>query len=79
MESESCLWLHMKLCKPLTRMVFTLVLNCHVHIEKSGTKKKNPQISMATLQNNLSGLINGVPTRKRLSALMLCALASINI
>lgn len=41
-------------------------------------KKKTP-ISTATLQNNLSGLINVVPTRKRLSALMLCALASINI
>lgn len=40
MESESCPWLHLRLCKPLTRMVFTLVLSCHGHIEKSGTKKK---------------------------------------
>lgn len=77
MESESCPWLHMRLCKPLTRAVFTLVLNCRAHIEKSVQKK--PPVSTATLQNNLSGLINVVPTRKRLSALMLCALASINI
>jgi hypothetical protein len=32
-----------------------------------------------SLQNNLSGLINVVPTYKLLSALKLCALASINI
>lgn len=40
MELESCLWLHMKLCKPLTKAVFRLVLNCQDQVEKSGTKKK---------------------------------------
>lgn len=54
-------------------------LSCSHREEWYQKKKKNPQISTATLQNNLSGLINGVPTRKRLSALMLCAFASINI
>lgn len=34
---------------------------------------------METLQNNLSSLINVVPASKLLSALLLCALASINI
>lgn len=79
MELESCLWLPMKLCKPLTRAVFKLILNCHTQVENSGTEKHKLQMSMESLQNNLSGLINVVPTYKLLSALKLCALASISI
>lgn len=44
MESESCLWLHIRLCKPLTRTVFKLVLNCHAYIKKWYKKIINANI-----------------------------------